>query len=357
MSVSDLPTINAMLNSLSAILLVLGFVLIKQGKKKAHRYVMTGALLSSALFLVCYLYYHHKVGHVEFPKVYPTARKIYLVILLPHILLAAVNLPLIIILVTAAIRGDFERHRRFARFTLPSWLFVSVTGVVIYIMVYHWFLPPSEEAQPEAKVLKEQVSGGAIRFSPAAQAIHVEAGVPEVTVTFQAHNTGDKPVVINKLESGCACLSVSIDSRRIEPGDSAKITGIFSTEKISGEAEKTITVGTDQEGAKEIFLEIKLKVDPLYVIAEKMTTWEIGSKPVTKTVTFKVVRDKPIRILKVTSSREQVACEVKMIEEGRHYEIALTPSSTSSNLLGMVRIETDCELTHHARPLAFFAIQ
>ncbi len=357
MSVSDLPAVNATLNAISTIFLVIGFVLIKRGEKKAHRYVMTGALISSVIFLSCYLFYHYKAGHVEFPKAYPLARKIYLVILVPHILLAVANLPLIIILVTAAIRGNFERHRRFARFTYPSWLFVSVSGVVIYFMVYHWFLPVPEKTQVPVRVLKEKAVAGNVSFSPASQSLRVEAGESEVAVTFQVNNKGDNPVMVNKLESGCSCLSVSIDSRRIAPGGIGTITGIFSIEKLSGEADKIITVGTDQEGVGDTFLNVRFKVAPLYVITERMTSWEVGAKPVTKIVTFKVARKKTIRILKATSSREEMSCEVKAIEEGRYYEIALTPSSTSSNLLGIVRIETDCELEHHSRPLAYFSIQ
>jgi len=129
---SIFPPINATLNGLSTVLLIVGFLLIKAGRRKAHQAVMTGALVSSALFLACYLTYHYGAGHTEFPKEYPVARKIYFAILLPHILLAVVNLPFIILLVIAAARGNFAKHKRLARFTFPSWLFVSITGVVIY---------------------------------------------------------------------------------------------------------------------------------------------------------------------------------------------------------------------------------
>ena len=99
------PPINAVLNSLSTILLLVGFFLIKRGRRKAHQYTMTAALVSSSLFLACYLTYHYGVGHTEFPKEYPVARRIYLAILIPHIILAVVNLPLIITLVVSAVRG------------------------------------------------------------------------------------------------------------------------------------------------------------------------------------------------------------------------------------------------------------
>ncbi len=137
------PPINAGLNSLSTILLLTGFFLIKSEKKEAHKKVMLGALATSAIFLVCYLTYHYGVGHTEFPKEYPTARIVYLCILIPHIILAVVNVPLIIMMVIAAFKGKFEKHKKLARFTFPSWLFVSFTGVIIYFYLYHWFPAPA----------------------------------------------------------------------------------------------------------------------------------------------------------------------------------------------------------------------
>jgi len=361
MEPADIPAMNAVFNAISSILLVTGFCLIKQGKQKLHRYVMTGALVSSALFLTGYVYYHYKVGHVEFPAEYPLARKIYLSILIPHILLAVINLPLIIILVTAAFRGNFKLHKRFARFTLPSWLFVSVTGVVVYLMIYQWFLPEDVPKQaPEragSVILKSKAVSGSLTFSPAVQKIHVAAGVPQVKTSIRVTNSGKAPVTITKLESGCSCLAVSMEKRRIGPGETALITGVFETGRLSGEAEKRIQVGTDQKGDHDTFLFIKLDVDPLYTISDSMTSWQLGEPPDTKTVTFRVTRKKPIHILKVTSSKDQMGCEWKTIEDGRRYEIALTPKSTASRLLGMVRIETDCELQFQARPLAFFCIQ
>jgi len=154
------PPINAVLNSLSTVLLITGVILIKSGRKTAHRNVMIGALLTSAVFLACYLTYHYGVGHTEFPKEYPLARRLYLTILVPHIILAVVNLPFIILLVVAALRGNFEKHRRIARYTFPSWLFVSVTGVIIYFMIYQWF-PPSESNSSPDKAMQKNADAAA----------------------------------------------------------------------------------------------------------------------------------------------------------------------------------------------------
>jgi len=135
MTVRDLPTLNALLNATSAALLVTGWLLIRSGRRRAHRKVMTSALACSALFLVSYLAYHARVGSVRFPGT-GTARTVYLAILLSHTLLAAAVAPLAVTAFLLARRGRFDRHRRLARWTLPAWLYVSVTGVVVYLMLY-----------------------------------------------------------------------------------------------------------------------------------------------------------------------------------------------------------------------------
>lgn len=139
MTLHDLPAVNASLNGLSSILLVTGFVFIKRGNKTAHRNCMVAALVSSTLFLACYLTYHFTVKtitHFVDPQWF---RPIYLTLLATHTLLAASVLPLIIITVTFAAKQNFERHKKMARWTWPIWLYVSVTGVVIYLLLYQIF--------------------------------------------------------------------------------------------------------------------------------------------------------------------------------------------------------------------------
>jgi uncharacterized membrane protein YozB (DUF420 family) len=138
MSVSDLPALNATLNSLSTIFLAAGFWFIKRGNKTAHRNCMVAALTTSALFLASYLYYHFYAGRTVF-KGPPMARTIYLTILLTHTILAVVIVPMILMTLNRAVRGLFERHKAIARWTWPLWMYVSVTGVVIYFMLYHLY--------------------------------------------------------------------------------------------------------------------------------------------------------------------------------------------------------------------------
>ena len=131
------PVINASLNGTSAVLIATGRVLIRRGRVAAHRALMIAAVVSSSTFLVCYLWYHAHagVGSVRFQG-QGVVRPIYFAILISHTLLAAVVVPLVIVTLVRGLRGRFDRHRAIARWTYPIWLYVSVTGVVIYVMLY-----------------------------------------------------------------------------------------------------------------------------------------------------------------------------------------------------------------------------
>ena len=142
MSVYDLPPVNAVLNGISTLFIILGFILIKKGRPNAHRAAMFTALVSSAAFLTCYLVYHFNAGSVKFTHAGPV-KTVYHALLLTHILLAVVNLPMIIITVLAAARKNWTKHRRWAKVTLPVWLYVSITGVLVYLLLYQWY--PAEE--------------------------------------------------------------------------------------------------------------------------------------------------------------------------------------------------------------------
>lgn len=135
MDATSLPAVNASLNALSTVLLLVGYTAIRCRQQHLHKRVMLGALATSALFLICYLVYHWQVGSRPFPG-QGTIRTVYLTILLTHVVLAATVLPLALVTTFRALRGEFGRHRRVARWTFPIWLYVSVTGVVIYLMLY-----------------------------------------------------------------------------------------------------------------------------------------------------------------------------------------------------------------------------
>ena len=140
MTTQDLPAVNASLNATATLFIIAGIYFIKKENKKAHAICMITALVVSAAFLTCYLIYHYsnlttKFTHDGLPKL------IYFIILFTHIPLAALSLPMIIMTVMPAIRRKFDKHKRIARWTYPVWLYVSITGVLVYFMLYQWFPP------------------------------------------------------------------------------------------------------------------------------------------------------------------------------------------------------------------------
>lgn len=140
MGVSDLPLVNALLNGTSAVLLLAGYQRIRAGKKESHRKFMIAALIASGLFLASYLIYHAQVGSVKFTGE-GVARIIYFTILISHTVLAVAVPPLALLTLVRALRERFQAHRSIARWTLPVWLYVSVTGVIVYLMLYRLFPP------------------------------------------------------------------------------------------------------------------------------------------------------------------------------------------------------------------------
>jgi len=139
--VESLPAVNATLNGSAFLLLVTGWILIKRGHRDAHKRVMLSAFTVSILFLVCYVIYHVQVGSKSYTGT-GAIRGVYYIILVTHVVLATSVPVLAIITIRRALRGDLERHRRIARVTLPIWVYVSITGVIIYVMLYHGNTPP-----------------------------------------------------------------------------------------------------------------------------------------------------------------------------------------------------------------------
>ncbi len=138
MTIADLPALNATLNGTSAVLLTIGYVLIRRGDTALHRKFMLAALASSTAFLASYIVYHAHVGSRPFPG-HGAIRVVYFAILITHVVLAAVIVPLALVTASRGLRAQFDRHVRIARWTLPLWLYVSVTGVVIYLMLYRLY--------------------------------------------------------------------------------------------------------------------------------------------------------------------------------------------------------------------------
>jgi putative membrane protein len=141
MTVHDLPAVNATLNALSGVLLVVGYTLMRRRRIDLHRAFMIAAFATSSLFLLCYLVYHAQVGSVPFPR-QGFVRPLYFAILITHVTLAATVPPLAIVTLSRGLKGRYPQHRRIARWTFPIWMYVSVTGVLVYVLLYQptWLL-------------------------------------------------------------------------------------------------------------------------------------------------------------------------------------------------------------------------
>ena len=141
MTIHDLPAINATLNGISGVLLIVGYVLMRARRIDLHRRVMLAAFVTSSVFLVCYVIYHAQVGSVRFTR-QGNVRPLYFTILITHVTLAAVTLPLAIVTLSRGLKGRYVKHRAIARWALPIWLYVSVTGVLVYVLLYQptWLL-------------------------------------------------------------------------------------------------------------------------------------------------------------------------------------------------------------------------
>ena len=141
MTIHDLPAVNATLNAISGVLLVAGYCLMRARRIEQHRRFMIAAFATSSLFLICYVIYHVQVGSVRFPR-QGFVRPLYFTILISHVALAAAVPPLAILTLTRGLKARYPQHRRIARWTFPVWLYVSVTGVLVYILLYQptWLL-------------------------------------------------------------------------------------------------------------------------------------------------------------------------------------------------------------------------
>ncbi len=135
MTITDLPTLNALLNLTSAVLLFTGRIQIKRWHPDRHKKIMISAMASSLLFLISYSIYHASIGSVPYTK-YDWTRPLYFSILIPHVIFAGVMLPFILVAIYYALRKRFDRHKRLVRLVWPVWMFVSISGIVVYVMLY-----------------------------------------------------------------------------------------------------------------------------------------------------------------------------------------------------------------------------
>lgn len=196
-----------------------------------------------------------------------------------------------------------------------------------------------------------------LEFKSRVQEFDADAGTETVEARFEFVNRGSRPVTIEKIDSSCGCLKAEAAKSTYQPGESGVIDAEFEIRGLAGEIEKTLTVLTDDPENPSIRLAVKVDVPLLIVVEPKMLSWTVGEEPVTKAITFRVMRDAPIRITGIQVSRTNFSGEVKTIKDGEVYHIELTPTSTAETMLGVVSIETDCKVEEQARQLGFYRIQ
>jgi hypothetical protein len=177
-----------------------------------------------------------------------------------------------------------------------------------------------------------------------------------ITVSFTFRNTGDKAVTILNLESGCSCLSSSLDARTYAPGASGTGKAEFKVSSFVGRHEKSVTVTTDDEKQPQWVIPFVLDVPAVVDIEPKTLQWWLGDEAVEKTCVVKMVGDKPLKVTNVTSTRESVEFKSEEITPGREYRITVKPKSTDEVVMGALKIETDSEIPKYQRQLAFFSV-
>lgn len=177
-----------------------------------------------------------------------------------------------------------------------------------------------------------------------------------VEAVFAFANDTDKTIRVVDVHSNCGCLKAETDKETYEPGEKGTLTAVFTVGSIEGRVEKSVMLQTDAKDGPVQKLTVGINVPSIIEIEPDLTEWIIGEAPAPKSVRIRVVQPDPIRVLEVNCSRNTFTHEVKTIEEGREYEVVLTPSDTSKAQLGVLRIETDCPIEKHRRKMAFFGV-
>jgi hypothetical protein len=173
---------------------------------------------------------------------------------------------------------------------------------------------------------------------------------------FLFKNEGTAAVTIKEVQSSCGCLGASADKPVYQPGESGTISATIKLGSFEGEVIKSIYVLSDDPEAPKRMLQMKITIPRLMEVSPEVTTWSVGEEPKPKTLSIKVLRDQPIEVVAVSSTRDNFTVELKEIEKGRAYEVVMTPKSTSDPTLGAVKIETTCEISRYQNRLAFFNI-
>lgn len=203
--------------------------------------------------------------------------------------------------------------------------------------------------------------GAALDFPQILKEVHAPAEAKTVVVEFEFSNRTDKPVQVSRYDPTCSCMSVSIKDGKLRyaPGEAGVIRAEFDMGNFSGEVDKAVAVylNDDPDGKPSVVLTTRVHIPVLIALEPKTQKWSIGGPAESKSIRVTMNHSKPIRILGVTSSSEAFKHEVKTLEEGKTYDLVLTPVATQSAALAIFRIETDCDISKHRSQQAFAVIR
>ena len=207
-----------------------------------------------------------------------------------------------------------------------------------------------------ASTLLMQVAGAGLKFDSTHVKIQAKPAQEELPVTFKFVAEGEKSVQITKVETTCGCLKAKADKATYKSGEKGVIDSVFSVGSFEGEHIKSLYIHTDDPENERIHLKVSVNVPKLFEIEPQVQKWKVGETAASKKISFKVLYEKPVKIERITSSRENFEAEFKEIKEGREYEISVKPQDTSKPMLGALSVHTDCPIEKHKKKLVFFSI-
>jgi len=198
-----------------------------------------------------------------------------------------------------------------------------------------------------------------LEFEKKSVDIEAKPADENLPVEFPFTNTSEKSITIQEVTYACSCLAAETDKEVYAPGEKGVLNAVFKLGSFTGYQRKAMTIVALEEGTEEAGrtqLMVGVKIPDVIKITPELLSWTVGEEPLPKSFTIEVPHKDPIGIKQITCSRQGFEFELKMLEQGRKYEVSLTPEKTTSPMLGVLKIETDCEIPKHQRQLAFFSI-
>jgi len=205
------------------------------------------------------------------------------------------------------------------------------------------------------------VQGAGLEFTELLKEVNAAADAATLTVDFNFTNKGDKPVTITKSDPGCSCLKLQISGGKLKyaPGESGVVRATFEMGNFSGTVDKVVALWIDNDPADHpsMKLTVRVHIPVLVALEPKTVKWDIGAKPAPQTIQIRMAEGKPIRVTGVKSSSDAFSCELKTLEEGKKYDLVVTPLAMDVPGMSVIRIETDSEVSKHKVQQAFAVVR